>query len=243
MSPSTYVNVLCPTYGRPRQLEESISCFLRQTHENCHMYVLNDRVGQNLVLNHPRVTILNHAPRYGSLGEKRNALVDLAPPGLFMCWDDDDLYLPNHIAYSLENHKRWKTQASKHFTVWIDSGHALYRISPAAWMHTSLIHSDILHEIGGYEPIDINEDVRVVHKMLDAGHFHGPANWDLVPPTCIYRNGNPAHHMSDFAPDKVQASMDDHADRQDGDIQLIPHWNEDYVAKAAASWEAVCQCQ
>lgn len=236
----THVSILCPTYGRPRRVEELIACFLRQTHDDAHMTVLNDRVGQNLIFNHPRVSILNHAPRYNSLGEKRNALIAAATPGLFMCWDDDDIYLPDHIAFSLENHAHWKTPASKHHFLWIDGGHQLYRLHPAAWMHTSLIHTDVLAAIGGYEPVDINEDVRVVHKLLDAGHLHGPSHWERHVPTCIYRSGDTGHHMSDYDPETTRASMDAHADQQEGDIQLIPHWNEDYVTKAAASWQAVC---
>lgn len=91
---------LCPTYGRPRLLEHAIQCFLDQDYpaDQCELVILDD-AGQYECQEHsgPKPwRVISVPQRFWTLGEKRNAVAALASPDVegYVCWDDDDIYLP-----------------------------------------------------------------------------------------------------------------------------------------------------
>src|SRR5215211_75266 len=100
------VSCICPTYGRPPNhqylLEEAIESFLRQTYPNKELIVLNDCPEQELVCLAPGVRVVNLPERFPSLGDKRNAGVELARGELIAPWDDDDISLPWRLSHSVE---------------------------------------------------------------------------------------------------------------------------------------------
>jgi len=62
----------------------------------------------------PQVRLVNQSTTatrkpFTSLGEVRNAAIDHADGDLFVCWDDDDLFLPHHLEQSFE---RWSACGS-----------------------------------------------------------------------------------------------------------------------------------
>lgn len=90
---------MCITWNRPKLLGRSIHSFLQQTDPNSRMFVLDD-AGQYHSQEHERWTLLSVPERYPTMGEKRNALLDMALrqyPKIegFMLWDDDDVYFPH----------------------------------------------------------------------------------------------------------------------------------------------------
>lgn len=98
------VSALCVTYGRPHLLEEAIYSFLQQDYAGeKEMIILNDLAEQQLSFDHPEIRIVNIAQRFHSLGEKRNACVALASHDILFPWDDDDIYLPHRISFSVRN--------------------------------------------------------------------------------------------------------------------------------------------
>jgi len=97
------VTCLCPTYGRFKRLRDAVACFLLQDYPNKRMLVLNDAPkpiiggGDGLP-----VTIINAKERYPTLGHKRQALLEAASTPLVAHWDDDDLYLPDHLSKGVQ---------------------------------------------------------------------------------------------------------------------------------------------
>ena len=235
------ITVVCPTFGRPRGVCETIACFLSQDCRDARLVIVNDHPEQTLLYAHERVTVINKPERYPSLGEKRQAILESLPSGLWTTWDDDDIYLPNYLSYSLMNHQRFRTSASKHWWHWIDSGKRLYRISPAAWMNTVLCDRDIVLDVGGFKPGTNNTCVPVIAGLLKHRHLVGPAHGDGQPPTFIYRLGDGKSHccMKDEA--NAYAETAAAADTVRGEIVLQPFLADDYAAKALASWNALQQ--
>src|SRR5207248_7600475 len=83
-------------------LEEAIQSFLLQEYPGeKELIVLNDFDQQRLVFDHPEVRILNVPRRFRTLGEKYNAAVALAAHDLLFVWEDDDIYLPHRLAFSV----------------------------------------------------------------------------------------------------------------------------------------------
>lgn len=234
------ITILCPTYGRPRRLEELIASFLRQDYDGAHLQIWNDHPDQVLRFIHPRITIHNLRPRCPSYGIKRQLMLEAADPGLVAFWDDDDIYLPNHLSYSLGHHALYKTECSKHLFHWVDGGHSRFRITTAGWCNTLLATRDLLLGAGGFDCVPNHTCEGLIRRLLAQGHLIGPGSWDHQPPTFIYRQDDGHHHVSREAAESAYDSMDRHADTSEtGSIQLLPHWEHDYQAMADASWQAV----
>ena len=94
-----FVSCLCPTYRRPKLLENSIACFLAQDYsaDRRELIVLDDadelqnQTGDGWqIISIPR--------RFRSLPEKFNALAGLARGEILVVWEDDDVYLSHHIS-------------------------------------------------------------------------------------------------------------------------------------------------
>jgi hypothetical protein len=94
-----FVSCLCPTYRRPKLLENSIACFLAQDYpaERRELIVLDD-AGELQNQTGEGWQIISIARRFRSLPEKFNALAGLARGEILVVWEDDDIYLPHHIS-------------------------------------------------------------------------------------------------------------------------------------------------
>jgi hypothetical protein len=53
------------------------------------------------------IRLHNQPSNYSSLGEIREASLKLATGDVYICWDDDDLYLPWHIEQGMTRKKAW----------------------------------------------------------------------------------------------------------------------------------------
>lgn len=105
-----FVSCLCPTYGRPRLLENAVACFLSQTYpaDRRELLILDDG-GQfpfagDLVSGPteivPGVRLASTGERFATLPGKYNWMANRAQGAILAVWEDDDIYLPRH----LENH-------------------------------------------------------------------------------------------------------------------------------------------
>src|SRR5690554_1515091 len=72
------VSAIMPTYGRPELVSESVAMFLAQDYPHKELIILNDCDGQIFRFEHPQVTVINRSNRFATLGEKRNACIELA---------------------------------------------------------------------------------------------------------------------------------------------------------------------
>ena len=97
------ISCVMPTYGRPDYVAESIAMFQAQDYPNKELIILNDCPGQILRGDIPCVKIVNSESRWHSLGEKRNAAIEMATGDYIAVWDDDDVYLPWRLSHSLQH--------------------------------------------------------------------------------------------------------------------------------------------
>lgn len=98
------VSCICLPFGRPELLEEAIYAFLQQDYQGQkELIILNDHTKQTLEFDHPEVKIFNILQRFSTVIEKRNAAVALCSHDLIFMWDDEDIYLPHRLSFSVEN--------------------------------------------------------------------------------------------------------------------------------------------
>src|SRR5215831_16169093 len=98
------VSCICLTYARPRLLEEALHSFLQQDYSGPkELIILNDYAEQTLIFDHPEVRVINVPRRFRTVGEKMNAAIALASHELLFVWDDDDIYLPHRLSFSVEH--------------------------------------------------------------------------------------------------------------------------------------------
>lgn len=92
---------LCPTYGRPVMVQNTIALFLAQTHPaECRKLFILDDGGQYEQIPGKHVQLRSQDERLPSLPAKYAALTDMAEswePDVYALWDDDDIYLPRHL--------------------------------------------------------------------------------------------------------------------------------------------------
>jgi hypothetical protein len=89
------IAVVCVTYNRPQRLGQMIRCFERQDYDKRELVILDD-AGQYPSTSGPSWRLVSTAKRFPTLGEKRNAAVQLVSDDVeaLAVWDDDDLYMP-----------------------------------------------------------------------------------------------------------------------------------------------------
>lgn len=99
------ITCLCPTYGRLERLRDAVACFLLQDYPPRRLLILNDaRIPLCGGAAGPWgvVEIWNVAPRFETLGAKRQALLRAARTPLVAHWDDDDLHLPWRLSQAVQ---------------------------------------------------------------------------------------------------------------------------------------------
>lgn len=239
------VSCVCLTYGRTHVLEEAIESFLRQDYKGKkELLVLNDYSEQTLHFEHPEVVIVNTCKRFKTVGEKRNASVALASHDIIFVWDDDDIFLPWRISYSIGkfDESRGFFKPSKAFV--LNDG----QISGPK---SNLFHSgscwsrELFDAVRGYKHMGSGQDFEI-EKKFDVV-IGGGKNYNEIKPEEIYYiyrwGGTGTFHLSGFGKDKDgEKSGNDKVEEfikkkkesgklKDGDVLLKPVWKEDYVVK------------
>lgn len=91
---------LCPTFNRPALLANSMACFLAQSHSDRKLFILDDG-GQYAGFDQNGICLVSTETRFASLPAKYRALSAMAEDwgadGIVI-WDDDDIYMPQHLA-------------------------------------------------------------------------------------------------------------------------------------------------
>jgi glycosyltransferase involved in cell wall biosynthesis len=243
------IDVLCCTYGRTRLLNEAIECFLRQDFTDSKMIVFNDCPLQTLSFAHDRVTIINKAERNACYGDTLNHILSLATSRFVSVWDDDDLYLPQFLssmAALLPRHKYGR--AAKPRLRWVDSGHRLYRVIPDNNMNCVIAEKSLLIEEGGFNAVNYNVEMDLLRRLVKHHWLCGPGKETYTCPQYVYRLATGRTHVTDVknesARDRLHSNLLEEIDagrEKTGPITLLPGWEEDYVAKAEASWRAVME--
>ena len=239
------VSCYCPTYGRAHCLEEAIECFLKQDYQGPkELVILNDYADQELVYDHPEVRIINVKERIKPLGRKFNETIKHCKGEVLFCWDDDDIFLPNRISYSLKKMERGVFYTRSGFSEDAEEQYSLFH--PTAVAHsTHAFRREVFDAVGGYPETDhVAVDQYFIQKVRDhlgGDYFQKTNNEDIF---YIYRWGSiGSYHTSDCASEthNVSDQVEIKLARQKADgsiptgvINLSPKWkyNYDCVAKA-----------
>lgn len=197
------ITCLCVTYGRVSHLEEAIGCFLQQDQpEPKQLLILNTFPSQELIGSFPNVRIINLKTRPVSLGAARNIAVVEAEPGILVTWDDDDLYLPNHLsnftkAFAANPNADW-VRLDKVF--YSDKWRVLGTFN--TWINNVAFTKDAWQKIGGYSnDLSCGEDRQFFGRLSEA--MRG-ATIAIEPKDigAIYCWNNAALHISGMGDDK-----------------------------------------
>jgi len=94
---------LCPTYRKPWSLlEHSLECFLSQTHRDAFLLIYDD-FGQFTEQSHDNWLVASTTVREPDMISKYEKMLAMSENygkfDAFSLWDDDDIYLPNHLEF------------------------------------------------------------------------------------------------------------------------------------------------
>jgi hypothetical protein len=231
------VSCICSTYGRPAEVvEEAIQSFLLQDYPGPkELVVLNDFEQRVLTFGHPEVSVINVPRRFRTLGEKYNAAVALTSHDLIFVWDDDDIYLPHRLSFSVERFDVRKA----HFKpsrawFWNDgrlSGPEANRFaSGACWSR------DLFERARSYAPMGFGHDADMEARFEEIAPG-STSSYDIAPEEIfyIYRWDTGTYHGSELGRDQHRA-VGEFVHEQTrsgmlatGPIALTPRWKADYV--------------
>lgn len=238
------VSCMCLTYGRPQVLEEAIESFLRQDYQGIkELIVLNDLSEQVLRCDHPNVRVINVDKRFRTVGEKRNACAALSSHDLLFVWDDDDIFLPHRLSFSVA-----KLDATKGFfkpSKALTLNNGIIGGPTANLFHSGSCFTRSLFDAAhGYAHIGSGQDLdleRSFERIIGSGK-----NYNGIKPSEIYYlyrwSGTGSYHLSGFGRDRDGAeSGNQKVERyvrtqienrkiETGLISLEPNWKIDYSA-------------
>lgn len=274
-----FVSCLMPTYNRvpthTALVEEAIESFFRQEYlaDRMELVILNDCAIQTLELPddewivhvaslnpvwvREHVKIHNVKTRTNSLGEKHNQMMELARGDVILPWDDDDISLPQRIAFSVAGLygltpkdllRYGVTDAPPPFGYWNPGGHWFWNETPdgrgnangayglqvpgsIGYCHNcSAFTRRAWAAVGGYPPISYSEDM-VMDQRLKACQAFAAAQLRLPPSEWqyVYRWGVSGCHLSGRPNlDRYWHELG-HRPATPGDYVLHPHWRRDYT--------------
>ncbi|HEY0737769.1 MAG TPA: DUF6065 family protein [Herpetosiphonaceae bacterium] len=246
------VSCICLTYARPALLEEAIFSFLQQEYAGPkELIVVNDYDQQILEFDHPEVRVINLPRRLRTVGEKMNLAVALASHDLLFVWDDDDIYLPHRIAFSVEQFAPAKG-FFKPDEAWFWSQGAVSGPTKNFFHVGSCYTRTLFDAVRGYAAEGSGYDWRFEQRLAQS--VPGSTTTYAIQPEDIYYiyrwDGTGSYHMSafgEYTPDanvghrEVEAYVQRSADAGEilrGRIQLIPQWRHNYGERVAEQLRA-----
>lgn len=228
------ISCYCPTYGRPKVLEEAIYSFLMLNYLNKELVIVNDCKEQNLIFDHPQVKIFNYKERFDNFGIKFDTCVQHCTGDYITPWDDDDIYLPWKIEVSFKNMKNGIFHTSR--------GFAERSLKDLVYdknvFHCNLmLEKNIYYELGGYPKENkLTLDMELINKIQKKyGNFSKDIpDEDLF---YIYRwQTSNAVHLSSITTSKNETFQQvteklvlGNPNFVKGDIKLKPYWKYDYT--------------
>jgi glycosyltransferase involved in cell wall biosynthesis len=239
------VSCMCLTFGRPKHIiEEAVQSFLQQDYRGRkELVILNDFDKQRIVFNHPEVKVVNVSKRYESIGEKRNACVRMCSYDHIAVWDDDDIYLPHRLSYSMMMYDPLK-RYFKPSKAWVMNDNVVSGPQSNLYHSGSMWHRSLFDAVDGYAHMGSGEDMDLELKFEK---IIGPGkNYDEIKPEEIYYiyrwAGTNSYHLSAFGVDKENEKSGNwmaeyyvltslkNGKINAGEIKLEPSWRSDYTS-------------
>ncbi|MGH8552821.1 MAG: glycosyltransferase family 2 protein, partial [Methylococcales bacterium] len=199
---------LCPAYKRPDFLRNSIACFVSQTYPNKRLVILDDS-GQHGVQDCPAENwrLLSQPDRYPNLPSKFNSLAAMVPEAdILVVWEDDDIYLPHHLAAIAEAaacSNETAYFAPKRVLSTYNQRRACTRETDGAGIfHASWAYTRRLWDwIGGYpigDRLDYDQQMgRQCREAAGVVHYDETDIIRRLGPSYVYRWGNGVYHGSE----------------------------------------------
>lgn len=199
------LSCLCPTFRRPRLLENAIACFLAQDYPaNRRELIILDDAGQFPASHGPNWRLISLPSRFRSLAEKYNALAGLSQGEYLVVWEDDDIYLPWHLSAHATALQRG--EYSKPSRIWSHTGDGLNEEQAAGRFHGSIAFSRrVFVQVGGW-PLTKRADFdqQLMAKFGDLNLTCDPC--ENHAPSYIYRWGTTNQYQAQHA---MQAASDE----------------------------------
>ncbi len=154
-----------PTYGRPVELlNEAVHCFLDQDYPGeKELVIYNDYAGAEIVFDHPLVRIINSKAREPNLGAKYNRTVGFARYDHIAIWDDDDIYLPHRLSYSMARLKNGAYRSRRN--AFLSGNRDFLEPMTSVFPATICIHKELFLRLEGFEEIERSCDVRITQRI------------------------------------------------------------------------------
>lgn len=243
------ITAVCCTFARTDHLVEALACFLKQDYPNKKLVIFNSCVEQQLLFEHPDVIVHNATERPKTMGETRNQAIELAPEGLLVVWDDDDLYASNHLsnfARGFDPQLHGWSKLDKQFYMeslqlkGVSHGTAnVVAFTKKAWRET-----------GGYNEINVGEDQQFIGRLSSKfqGNLVTLAHNEI---SFFYRWGTGCYHLSGQGQDRpnqltsMERSQQWATDQMNalreprGEVKLVPKLHHNYEGLAKTFVQAV----
>lgn len=210
-----FVSCLCPTFHRPKLLRNALACFLAQDYppDRRELIILDD--GQDYGPAGPYdaagraeylyatlntrgpVRLLSARDRFASLPAKFNAAAAAANPAasILLVWEDDDIYLPHHIAAHVaaltsDAHRDQGAYFSKPRTVLSTYTGRLIEENAAGRFHASIgFTRKLFDRVAGWPATKRADfDQQFMKTLADNGVTVSPS--DFGPPSYCFRYGS-----------------------------------------------------
>ncbi len=261
MNPNVRVVALCATYNRPALVANAMACFKAnwERYPRSVMLIYDDS-GLYRDSDDGIFWFRSTHERSPSLGAKYNRMVEWAYERwpdeelMFAVWDDDDVYLPNHIAANLKAASEANARWNHPFYVYSDYGFSRenygLRREPAAGMFHAAVAA-ILPRDGGprwpeNQALDYDQQfIAMLHKA-----YGEPGRPDKVAnePTFIFRFGSTgtwhAQYYYGRGPEWYALIGREYAPSETG-IQIEPKFDE-ITERLYAVWDKTgslnCMC-
>jgi glycosyltransferase involved in cell wall biosynthesis len=219
------ISVLTITYKRHHLLEEAIQSFLAQEHApECEMVIINDNAEVDYVFDHPRVRIINHKERFPSISSKLEWGYKQCKHDLIYRLDDDDLLAPwalHNVIVDSQTNPGYEIYRSKGMYFFVNNKYE----GENSNINNGNVYTKAYLDRIKFPDKSGDEDADITY------HHGGRIYESKLKHTMLYRWGMGTFHISGMgtvANDKILAEADRVLDNTTGEIQLNPHFKNDY---------------
>jgi hypothetical protein len=241
MSNYPAVSCFCSAYGKVHCLHELVYSFLNQDYRGQkELVILNDLASQNIIFDHPEVRVINIKEHLSPLGRKFNTNVAYCKYDIISVMEIDDIYLPNHLSYAINNMKDGIYHCGNAW-VWTGRGAPLHHTGN--YFHaTHCYRIDLFNQVGGYSEIIDNTslDIDIIMKFQKIlGNYSQSQKLEDI--SYIYKWGVGGYHasgwgtninnLSELAEMSIKQRIKSN-EEPTGDIFIRPEWKQDYLSLA-----------
>ena len=192
------------TCGRTKCIGEAIYSFMNQSYANRELIIFDTHL-QDMIFDMELPSnikyVKGNSHDYKSIGDKCRYVINLIDGDLFCMWEDDDIWLREHIEVLVREYERYKVSGiksnglvkvghKKHYSMLGGVDKDVYSIvedSNVCWQR-------YLYENGDMDYSNMSEPSDVYFVSLYASVYLEDGNR----PTYVYRWDNGQHHMSGY---------------------------------------------